>query len=103
MPVLVGKLLGKLIDLPAVVGVAPITGLFPPGSKPLAELSVSQGKVAERLGGIDGPPLERGTRGGFGQVASLDDHAFQSSTKIRGKRGHCGGHRSETAEQDSLS
>src|SRR5208337_5406900 len=103
VPVLVSKFLRKLVDLLATVGMAPITSLFPPGLKLLAKRSISQGKVAKGFGGIDGPPLERGTRGGFGQIASLDDHAFQSSTKIRGKRGHCGGHRSETAEQDSLS
>jgi len=39
VPVLVGKFLGELIDLLAVVGVAPITGLFPLASKPLAELA----------------------------------------------------------------
>ena len=58
VPVLVGKFLGELVDLLAIVGIAPITGLVPPGSKLLAKRSVSQREVAERFGGIDGPPLE---------------------------------------------
>ena len=61
MPVLVGKFLGKLVDLLAIVGMAPITGLDPPGSKLLAKRFFNQGKVAKRFVGIDGPPLERGT------------------------------------------
>ena len=77
VPVLVGKFLGELVDL---LGdrrlVAPITGLDPPGSKLLAKRFVSQREVAERFGGIDGPPLERGTRDRFRQIAGLDDRCF---------------------------
>jgi hypothetical protein len=79
VPVLVGKFLGKLVYLLATVSMAPITGLHPPGSKLLAKHFVNQGKVAKRFVGIDGPPLERGTRDRFRQITGVDDRVFQLS------------------------
>ena len=89
VPVFVGKLLGELVDLLGVsLLVSPIPGLLATGAESGAKQFVGCREVIERLGDVDGPPLERGPCGRFRQVACLDDDVFELPAKVGRQRGH---------------